>query len=550
MSHEHTEGAGHEHASGSEHDHEGGSGHGGGATAGGDHATATTDDPAAVGEWEPVEHRFEHLPIHVALLPTGKVLAFGGSGNDEYSLADPHPAELFDPEAGTVETVDQALDGDVFCAGHAHLPDGRLLVAGGTYKYDGSFTLPGRINFPPFRGLDHTYVFDPETERWSRAEDCQRGRWYPTLLTLGDGSVLNVAGLTKRFPWVALRRIERYRPDEGWEAVSGAGRWLPLYPRLHLLPDGSVFYAGSYNTHYTFPFSLRGFPTATLDVGTGEWTAHGLPNEAEREEGASVLLPLRPGDDYRPRVLLTGGGTPTGGSAVADAEVVDLGADDPQWRSVESMAHARYYCYPVLLPDGSVFVMGGRRGTAGHTHGDHHEFSPEDSGALPSIPEAIHEAERFDPETERWESLASMTVDRLYHSNALLLPDGRVLTAGSNPARRVNELRIETYRPPYLFDGPRPEVTAAPDAVSRGETFAVETPDAGAVDEVVLMRLSSTTHCVNTDQRLVELPIEGTGEGSVDVRVPSNPDLTPPGYYMLFVLREGVPSEASFVRVG
>jgi hypothetical protein len=515
-----------------------------------------TGPPAERGEWEPVEHRFEHLPIHIALLHTGKVLAFGGSGNDEYHLHDPHPAELFDPQAGTVEVVEQELGGDLFCVGHTFLADGRLLAAGGTYRYDGGVPLPDlsaipglpeEPAFPPFSGLDQAYVFDPDDERWTRVQDLHAGRWYPTLVTLGDGSVLTAAGFTKYPPWVVLRKLERYTPGEGWQVVRGAGRWLPLYPRLHLLPDGTVFYAGSYNTHYTFPFSLGAFPTAVLDLETREWTGYGLPNEQEREEGASVLLPLRPGDDYRPRVLLAGGGTPTGDEAVADAELIDLGAPTPRWRSVDPMAHARYYAYAVLLPDGSVFVMGGRSGKKGHVHDA--GYDPE-TGEVASAPNCVHEAELFDPATETWTRLAEMTVDRLYHSGALLLPDGRVLTAGSNPARRIDELRIETYRPPYLFRGPRPTVDSAPEHVGYGRPFEVETPDAVDVDEVVLIRQSSTTHCLNTDQRLVELPIDDRRDGVLALSVPDEPNLLAPGYYLLFVLRDGVPSEAPFVRIG
>lgn len=510
------------------------------------------DERATQGTWDDIEHRFNHLPIHTALLHTGKVLAFGGSGNDETRVANPYPAELFDPEAGTVTTVDQELAGDIFCAGHAFLPDGRLLVAGGTDSYDGNVSLPGLSELPDlplFGGLDHAYLFEPEAERWTRVEDMAAGRWYPTLVTMGDGSILTAAGLTKQFPWVLLRKLERYTPGQGWDTVDGAHRWLPLYPRLHLLPDGTVFYAGSYNNHYTFPFSLKGFPTAVLDPETGEWTNYTLPNEEERQEGATMLLPLRPEDDYRPRVMLTGGGTPGGTEATANTEVIDLGAETPQWhRAEEPMSHARYYTYAVLLPTGAVFVAGGRSGSKGHhVHGIEYE---EMSGALPSAPSAVHEAELFDPATETWTSLASMQVDRLYHSEALLLPDGRVMLSGSNPKRRVNELRIETYRPPYLFQGPRPTIETAPDSVAYGDSFDVQSPDAADINEVVLVRQASATHCLTTDQRLVELPIHNRDATTISVHVPANPDLLPPAYYMLFVLSDGVPSRAPLVRVG
>lgn len=505
-------------------------------------------DAMEVGEWEPIEHQFNYLPIHTALLHTGKVLAFAGSGNDETRLRDPYPAELFDPETGSIEVIDQDLAGDIFCAGHAFLSDGRLLVAGGTATYDGDVSVPVLPDLPLFGGLNQAYLFSPETERWTRVGDMSAGRWYPTMVTMGDGSVLTAAGLTEHFPWVILRRIEQYTVGRGWDSLEDAGRWLPLYPRLHLLPDGNVFYAGSYNTHYTFPFSLRAFPTAELDPRTGNWTDYTLPNNEQREEGASMLLPLRPNDDYRPRVLLIGGGTSRGTEALASTEIIDLGVSEPEWRPTEeSMTHARYYTYAVLLPTGDVFVAGGRSGSTGH-HA--HDMTYEEvSGAVPTAPRAVHEAELFDPESETWMTLAPMEVDRLYHSGALLLPDGRVMMAGSNPRRRVNELRIETYRPPYFFHGPRPTVEWVPDARTYGDEMEIQTPDASGIDEVVLCRQASTTHCLTTDQRLVEVPIDDVKGDVLRTFVPENPDLLPPGYYLLFVLDDGVPSKAPFVRI-
>lgn len=499
------------------------------------------------GEWEDVEYRFNNLPIHTALLHTGKVLAFGGSGNDETRLENPYPAELFDPKTGTVEKVDQELAGDIFCAGHSFLSDGKLLVAGGTDSYDGDildiFNLPG---FPMFGGLDQAYLFDPVSENWTRVSDMDVGRWYPTLVTMGDGSVVTAAGLTKHFPWVTLRKIEKYTTEKGWDTIKGVGRWLPLYPRLHLLPDGKIFYAGSYNSHYTFPFSLKAFPTAVLDIETGRWTDYSLPKEAERQEGASVLLPFRPQDGYDARVLLCGGGTPGGSKATADTEIINLSVENPKWRSTENMRFARYYTYAVLLPDGNIFVAGGRSGSRGHI--DDMEYD-ELSGAVPSHPNAIHEAELFNPDTESWETLASMEVDRLYHSGALLLPDGRVMMSGSNPKRRVNELRIETYKPPYLFKGPRPSIGDLPDVISYGDKFDIETSNSIEIDEVVLIRQCSTTHCLTTDQRLVELPIQDKGNNFVSTAIPDNPNLLPPAYYMLFILRDGVPSIGKFIHV-
>lgn len=507
------------------------------------------DRPAQVGMWEPVAHTFKFLPVHVALLPTGKVLAFGGSGNDERREGHPYPAEVWDPETGESRTIDQPLDGDLFCAGQCFLPDGRLLVAGGTYRYDRRyFGLP-----VPFSGLEQAYTFDPWSEAWTRVPDMANGRWYPTLVSLEDGRILAMAGFTKRFPWAFRKDIELYARNGGWRRLRRAARWLPLYPRLHLVPGG-VFYSGSYNTHYVFPFKLKGFPTALLDPDTYRWTTIGPPNRSQREEGASILLPLLP-PKYSARVLLVGGGTPRGKLATAEAEIIELSQDRPRWRQVSSMAHARYYLYSVMLPDKRVLVIGGRSGETGHHHPSPSE-TPSSATTrnavhhlVPQDRLAIHVAEAFNPDREEWSTLPPMTLDRLYHSNALLLPDGRVMVAGSNPDRRVNELRIEIYRPAYLFARTRPTIEAAPRTVRRGEPFEIVTQQASELTDVALLRPSATTHGLDTDQRYVGLSFRSTSSTTVEARLPPEPGIAPPGYYMLFVLSEGVPSHGLFLSV-
>ncbi len=485
----------------------------------------------------------------MALLRTGKVLAFGGSGNDELSLKKPHPAEIWDPQTGNVKIISQELPGDLFCVGQAFLPDGRLLVAGGTDKYDGKlFGLP----IPPFRGLNHSYVFDPATENWTRLGNLSRGRWYPALISLGDGRVVAMAGLTESFPWAFLRAVETYDPSNGWSTLNGAGRWLPLYPRLHLLPSGEIFYAGSYNTHYTFPFTLRGFPTSTLDVNSRRWRIIGPPNQSQRQEGASVLLPLKP-PDYRARVLLIGGGWPNGTKATEEVEIIDLSDPNPVWKKTTPMQYARYWAYPTILPDGQVLVLGGRSGLKGHKKPDkdmamdHGTTGPD---KIPRDHRAIHEPELFNPIDKTWTPMAPMQLDRLYHSNSLLLPDGRVMVAGSNPARRTDEHRIEIYHPPYLSQGPRPIIKECPETIQYDSTFELTASIVDGGGNVALIRPAATTHCLDADQRYVELKSNELSGGKLAVRVPENHSLAPPGYYMLFVTTStGIPSEARFVQL-
>ena len=122
-------------------------------------------------------------------------------------------------------------------------------------------------------------------------------------------------------------------------------------------------------------------------------------------------------------------------------------------------------------------------------------------------PDAVMEPELFTIHDQQWKPMADMKVDRLYHSNALLLPDGRVMTAGSNPQRTINELRIEMFRPPYLYKGDRPLITKYPENVSYGKTFELESPQLEDIIDVTLIRSTVTTHCVNTEQRYVAFRI-------------------------------------------
>jgi hypothetical protein len=463
----------------------------------------------------------------------------GGSSNESQFLNQPHPAEIWDPATGSFSIVDQPFAGDIFCGGHTFLADGRLLVAGGTYAYE--IKQFNRYPLPPFSGLDQSYIFDPFAVTWARAPDLARGRWYPTLVMLADGRILAVAGFTKHFPWVIERNIEIFEASLGWSTFEGAEHWFPLYPRLCLLPNGSVFYAGSYNTHYTFPFSIRAFPTSILDVERREWRVVGTLRKSEREEGINVLLPLRP-PHYDARVLLAGGGDPGGIDAIPDAEVIDPLAAKPQWREIQPMSHARYFAYPVILPNRQVIVIGGRGGEKMHMDGMAPPMSPP-----PHDPLAVMEPEIFDPETNTWARAAPMSIDRLYHSGALLLPDGRVLTAGSNPATGVYDRRIEIYHPTYLFQGPRPVIDDAPTVIEYATMFDIRFTHTRQIDEVALIRPSVTTHCVNTDQRYIGLAIIERSADRVRVEIPRSRGVAPPGYYMLFVLSDGVPSVARFV---
>ncbi|HEX8087200.1 MAG TPA: galactose oxidase-like domain-containing protein, partial [Blastocatellia bacterium] len=208
-----------------------------------------------------------------------------------------------------------------------------------------------------------------------------------------------------------------------------------------------------------------------------------------------------------------------------------------EWRSVSPMAFGRRQMNATLLPDGKVLVTGG-------------SSSPGFNNAT----KAVLAAEMWDPSTETWSTMSRMQVMRLYHSTALLLPDGRVLSAGgglppSPNARDTDHPDVEIYSPPYLFKGPRPSITSSPAAVTHDRQFFIGTPDATGITKVTLIRLSSVTHAFNQNQRINILSYRQT-PGGLSVRAPGSGSLCPPGYYMLFIVNgNGVPSVAQIIQV-
>src|SRR5260370_33263453 len=187
---------------------------------------------ATQGLWELLPTDSRVLAVHAALMHTGRVLFFAGSGNDPAKLAShDFRSVVWDYEKGTFITPSFTPD-DVFCAGQTFLPDGRLLVAGGTEQYD------------PFHGLRSTWLFDPVTLEWTRVADMADGRWYPALATLADGRVFALSGLG--ISGADNRVAEIYDRFVGWGALPASSFDWPLYPPIFLLRDGRLLYAAGY----------------------------------------------------------------------------------------------------------------------------------------------------------------------------------------------------------------------------------------------------------------------------------------------------------------
>ncbi|MGH8906410.1 MAG: galactose oxidase-like domain-containing protein [Egibacteraceae bacterium] len=479
------------------------------------------EDPAwaDLGRWDAV-FELPNVAIHTNVLPNGTVLFWGRRDRPTGSM---HEHEctpyLWDPRTGELTPTPQPTLADgttvnLFCAGHAFLPDGRLLVAGG-HRIDGD-------------GLDQASIYDWRTNTWTAIPVMNERRWYPTATALADGTVLVSSGSYLNNGTFIINDVPQIWDGDQWRPTANF-IGLPLYPHMHVAPDGQVFMSGSNARTYLLNTD-----------GAGAWTPlpepGGVRRNGAREYGPSVMYDTG-------KVIYIGGGNDAGTDLpTAAAEVIDLGADPPAWRATAPMRFPRRQHNATILADGTVLVTGGTRG-------------PGFNDLSPGMP--VHVAELWDPGTETWTELAAEDVDRCYHGTAVLLPDATVLSAGSGEFANGDEPNdprdshrdAQIFHPPYLFRGPRPEIVSAPEEIAYGEAFSlrVSGPD---VERVTWVRLGSVTHAFDENQLINVLEFSFDDDG-LTVAAPKRPEICPPGHCMLFVLSEaGVPSLARIVRVG
>ncbi len=472
---------------------------------------------ATTGKWDaPVA--WDIVPLHMNLLPSGKILAWGRNEQDG-GMGQPR---LWDPTSGAPSAAPTvANDTMLFCSGHALMADGRLMVSGG-HKLDD-------------RGLDVTNIFDPNTESWvTGLPKMAKGRWYPTVTMLADGRLVTVAGKDTSKTVV---RIPEIWENNQWVQLTGANLILPYYPRDFVDPkNGRVFMAGERVESRWLDVDAAG------GSGRGLWISGPAHKWGfNRDYGSAVMY-----DEGK--IMYVGGGGYTGWDTpdprspvpTATAEIIDLMGAAPSWAYTGSMAHPRRHLNATVLPDGKVLVTGGVSG----------------GGFNDVLASAVRASEIWDPETGDWTTLASNSIDRGYHSVSLLLPDGTVLHGASGdadipgtttpyPAQRNHEI----FHPPYLYRGVRPVITDAPTEVTYGAPFQVTTPNAAQVTTVRWIHLGTVTHAFDQSARASTLAFTPQDDG-VSVTAPSSQNSAPPGHYLLFILnRNGVPSIGRVIRV-
>ena len=622
-----------------------------------DYKHSRPDYMKSYGKWDTVElpEGYRTRAIHSALLSTGKVLLVAGSGNSQKDFdAGTFETVLWDPvtdEAKHIHTPE-----DLFCGGHSYLPNGNLLIAGGTKKYEvladkveeaagvvtlknetdsGDVTLPKGTKFTgpnglqytstekvvvpaahkmsdyslmagqadvwvrangksddyvttggkrftltgatkqqtknlygtadsithkkqDYRGLDASYIFDVKKEKYVKTGRLTTPRWYPTLVSLNGGNVLAVSGLDEHGRIINGNNEIYERKQKKWFDKPALNRFFPTYPQLFRLRDGRLFYSGA-NTGYGS--TEKGRQPGIWDLEDNSFQkVKGLRDPEMNETATSFLLP----PVQQQKVAMVGGGEVGEGSgSTSRLDVVDLKKANPVYRPVANLPNPGRYVSAVTLPDDTVLLTGGSSDYRGKKESD------------------LHSSSIYHPKTGKLSHAAPNEVGRNYHSTALLLPDGRVMTMGSDPLYGDKEgkmpgtfeTRVEIYTPPYLHTGTeRPEITKAPTEVKRGTTFRVQATSDSHIVKARLIRPSAVTHQTDTEQRSIALDITphcppgAEKKGAEKKNAPKSDccedgcelDLTlgkregviPSGPYMLMLDDErGVPSKAAWVRV-
>jgi hypothetical protein len=342
--------------------------------------------------------------------------------------------------------------------------------------------------------------------------------------------------------------------------------WDPTADTWQKYPDHPMHWHHTYPVNFAVPGSTT--PGGRLITVGQDSKAYWLdipaagqspPNPWAPSGGLDAGFTPQTGVMYEPGKIMVAGGTDAGG-VTGTTKTLDATAPSPAWAPSGAMS-PRFYHNLVLLPTGQVLVVGGYATTSQQGHAN-----------------AVKRPQLWTPSTGTWTALTQLPEQptvRGYHSTAILLPDGRVLSASGefthytgpppNPPWHDHQYLANLYCPKYLYknDGTtlaqRPQITSAPASLGWGGTFTLCTPNPSQITRVRLLRPGATTHTFDENQRYVPLSFSpATNPNRLLVTGPASADDAPPGYYLLFItgVVDGgetlpdVPSIARWVQVG
>ena len=578
--------------------------------------------------------KFRVNGIHSTLLYNGDVLIMAGSGNNQaYFNAGTFKTLLLNPVTMQEKLIPTPWD--LFCAGHIELPDGNILLAGGTARYEnlnptnagGSmtivnndvtqpwalpkgtiFTAPNGAQFKSafaltiakatqkidpatgqavvtasqqnvwvdavkkgkgsqensgkqyqiqgllgpqantelygvgtamtlqkqnFFGTNDAYIYNVKEEKFVKVNSMNYARWYPTLAEMGNGMDMAMSGLNN--VGQITMNSESFNPSTNTWTV-GPSRGFPTYPATFLTESGQLFFTGS-NSGYgpaTAAWRTPGFWNVNTNVFT---PVPGIPDPEDLETSASVLLPPAQKQTF---MVLGGGGVGQSNLSTARTALIDTSAPNPHWVQGPNLAEPTRYPITVLLPNDEVLVTGGSKYYRGMRGSDNRD------------------TRIYNVATNSFSWAANSITGRDYHSGGILLPNGSVLTLGGNPLfgnkqdtepQTFNQ-EIDVYYPPYMFQGGRPAIESAPQVMDPARSYLVKVNDPASIQYLRLMRPDNPTHVTDVNARSIAVSFTQAGNGYLRITIPSNSNVIPPSYYMLFAVNgKGVPSAGYWIQV-
>lgn len=485
-------------------------------------AAAAAQPTSAIGQWS-ASFTIPVAGITSVLLNNGKVLfwAYDPAHYLVPTASNTGVAAIWNPATKTGYSI--PAPENIWCGGQTILSDGRVYLAGGNLRYPDPNANPSG-----WEGSFSNYTFNPNNETWTKQPDMTSGRWYPTATQQADNKVVITSGFDQSGTQAVTQTVDLFTPAAAIDGVGTVMR-LPdhdptgLYPFQYLMPSGKMLQAGPSYTN-----------SSLLTPGTWTWSPIPNINMLSSHYGYTngIIYTDASGTPIKQIIMIAGG--ENGVTVISNNEWLDSTNPTVGWKQYPQWLQARHNGNTVILPDGTLFTVGGNSATTTY------------DGAL-------FESELFnkpaDDRTGQWVQMAPNTIRAAYHSSAILLPDATVLLSEDDidyPQRFTRQVQI--YSPPYLFKGSRPQITSAPSAVSRGQSFSVRA-DTPKIVSVMLIAPGAVTYGNDMHQRGVKLPFKNSGP-NLTVTIPNSSSLVPPGWYMLFIVdQNGIPSVAKFARV-
>ena len=539
------------------------------------------NDSDVVGQWSaPID--WNVTAIHSILLPDETVMTFGSYGidkkesdkdirsNKKITITDGRELErdsgshqwmghdvnsgidfdIWDPKKGVGDNshilFKQPVVMDAVCSVVRVLDNNRVFILGGNKNPD--------TNLPDTQ--NQTMIYDVLNKKFSLSNNLNFKRWYASAVITGDEKMFLFGGVDapNKILSTTPEMIDLKNIDQGWQVLEqadsndlfgnkDADEWN--YPRTFLSSDGNIV-GISYNKTWVMDVNnnYRVMKTGEIPLvksGISKVLEHSNPNFDDHKKDNLKLLTIGSAVGSTNSVvmiekdkILVFGGKQKGEEYSPSNKVFLIDFSDsfkPQIKELKSMNFARSNGNATIMPDGNIFLNGG------HSYNDL-EFS-------------VFTPEIYNPNTQTTKEMSNSYFRRNYHASSLLLPDGRILTAGGDV------WNAEIFYPPYLFAkdnndktvlAKRPQIVNLDKDIKRGEKVEIEVN--GEISKVSLISTGSATHAQGSESKFRNINFTKVSNDKIEIKLDNNSNNLQNGTYLLFVLNsKGTPSEGKIVFV-